>query len=180
MRVKFFWHIKKTLLYRKASVNINVMFGRKEFLLFALTFFLFVAVFFNPYARVVGAMDVSLPHRIFLEVRVFDGVKKGDYVEVYVGDVNLPVKRKIKPEYLIKVVGCMEGDRLEYVKGVYYCNGKEIARINPGAPFRPFEFSGVIPKGKLFVIGKHPYSYDSRYMGFVDEKRVVAKMIPLF
>ena len=151
----------------------------KSLVYFAVAFFLMVLIFFNPFIRVIGAMDVSLPQRIYLEVRVFDQIQRGDYVEVWVGDLNLPVKRKIKPEYLIKIAVCLPGDRLEYRKGVFYCNGKEVTKIAVSSPFRPFSFSGIIPEGKLFLIGRHPYSYDSRYMGLVDIDRVVAKVIPL-
>lgn len=152
---------------------------RKGFIYFTVAFLMIVLIFFNPFIRVISAMDVSLPQRVYLEVRVFEEIKRGDYVEVWVGDLNLPVKRKIKPEYLIKIVACLPGDRLEYREGVFYCNGKEVTKILVSSPFKPFRFSGVIPKGKLFLIGKHPYSYDSRYMGFVDIDRVVAKVIPL-
>ena len=37
----------------------------------------------------------------------------------------------------------------------------------------------VIPKGKYFVVGTVPRTYDSRYWGLVDEKQVIEQVYPL-
>jgi CxxC motif-containing protein len=37
-----------------------------------------------------------------------------------------------------------------------------------------------IPKDKIFVVGTHPLSHDSKYFGFVDKSQIIRKATPLF
>jgi len=40
-------------------------------------------------------------------------------------------------------------------------------------------FNGKVPEGTLFVSGQHRDSFDSRYWGFLDRKKVEAIAHPL-
>ena len=87
--------------------------------------------------------------------------------------------------YLGKRIGCMPGQILERKGLAFYCDGKLIAvaktRSISGKPLHPFNWSiGRVPEGCYFVYGEHPYSWDSRYYGFVTEKEIVAKEVKLF
>lgn len=144
---------------------------------FVIPLVIFVAIFFNPFVRPIGALDVSLPYRVFLELRVFEEIERGDYVEIYVGDMDLP---KEGVRFLIKKVVCKEGDFLLVEGDAYFCNGEKVAEAYRGAFTERFIYKGEVPKGKYFVVGEHPKSYDSKYMGFVDRSRIVAKVVPLF
>ena len=91
----------------------------------------------------------------------------------------------IQNGYVGKRIGCMPGQTLERKGLAFYCNGKLIAVAKThsisGKPLHPFDWTkGKIPPGYYFVYGEHPYSWDSRYYGFVSEKEIVAKEVKLF
>lgn len=82
--------------------------------------------------------------------------------------------KKIK---LIKYPICKEGDILKVDHNRhYYCNNDfiGIARSidSNNFPIDNFVFNGKIPKNKLFVLGTHEKSFDSRYFGFIDIKDI--------
>jgi len=85
----------------------------------------------------------------------------------------------------IKKVGCSAGDKLDikYINH-YYCNGVFLGvakeKSKKGEPVENFKFVGIIPDKKIFVIGDHPDSYDSRYFGFLETKDVKAIAYPIF
>jgi len=146
---------------------------------FAIAFFINWILFLNPFVRIIASKDISLPYKVFLEIRKFREIRKGDYVEIYVGDMKLPI-RKGKVKYLIKQVVCVHEDKLVYRDGNFYCNGKLLGKVHKEAPSKPFKYNGTIPDGFFFVMGKHERSFDSRYIGLIPKERIVAKLIPLF
>ena len=82
-----------------------------------------------------------------------------------------------KGELFYKYAKCVAGDKLE-VRGLkYYCNGKYIdtARTHDskGKKVSHFIFNGIIPQGKVFMWAPHPHSYDSRYWGLLDTKKII-------
>lgn len=108
--------------------------------------------------------------------------KRGDY-----GTFRYPANEYLESrgvdEPFTKVVACAEGDLLEYMNQNFYCNGKylgtQLEADSEGTPLPKFEFTGVIPENKAFMLGHNPYSGDSRYLGLVDI-RTVRKVIPLW
>ena len=150
--------------------------------------FVLTMVFYFPYVHITGSLDVSLPQRFFLWIKPSQDPKEKDlqirryrYVEVYVGDLTMyPPIRKKHVLYLIKEVACFPGDYLLAKEGKFYCNGKLIARAHPKSPSPPISYDGKIPEGMYFLLGKHPYSFDSRYIGLVPLERVTGVLIPLF
>jgi type IV secretory pathway protease TraF len=48
-----------------------------------------------------------------------------------------------------------------------------------GATLPMFVFNGKVPDGMLFVSGQHKDSFDSRYWGFLEQRRVEAIATPL-
>lgn len=90
-----------------------------------------------------------------------------------------------KSEDMMKLVGCNEGDLLTVdAEKKFYCNGEYLVRAKDfslkGEPLQHFAFNGKIPKRAMFVIGEHKDSYDSRYFGFVDKSRILARAYPIF
>ena len=75
-----------------------------------------------------------------------------------------------------KIVKCEAGDTLINKDKKFYCNDLFIAKAlntdSKGIPVKDFQFSGVIPQDKYFVIGENVNSYDSRYWGFLDKKNI--------
>lgn len=81
-----------------------------------------------------------------------------------------------------KRIGCAEGHYLAAKMNTtdatmdFYCDGSYLGRSKSrtltGKPLVPFAYTGVVPHGKIFAIGDHIDSYDSRYIGFVDITQV--------
>lgn len=82
-----------------------------------------------------------------------------------------------KEQFILKEVAGVPGDRLTIAGGKVMINGKVVVEGFPLAryyhkPSGSFERDEVIPPGKLFVIGTHPLSNDSRYWGYLDAGRL--------
>lgn len=106
-------------------------------------------------------------------------IKHGDYVD-FDQYVPKPVDKVIS---LIKRVGCGPGETLAMdANDYYYCNGTYLAQAKrevAGKPIIPFRFNGVVPAGKLFLIGDVARSYDSRVYGFIDRARLKGVLWPI-
>jgi len=144
---------------------------------------LIVAGTLIPYKFSV-TLTPSLKHRIYWLTRNPDKVVRGDYVLFHHKELAAKVGMK-KSEEMLKVIGCNEGDQLTVdAEKKFYCNGEYLVRAKDislkGEPLQHFVFKGQIPKGVMFVMGQHKDSYDSRYFGFVDKNRILAKAYPIF
>ncbi|BEH08875.1 hypothetical protein GSUET_04870 [Geobacter sulfurreducens subsp. ethanolicus] len=144
---------------------------------------LLVAGTLLPYKFSV-TLTPSLKHRIYWLTRNPDKVVRGDYVLFHHKELAAKVGMK-KSEEMLKVIGCNEGDQLTVdAEKKFYCNGEYMVRAKDislkGEPLQHFVFNGQIPEGIMFVIGQHKDSYDSRYFGFVDKNRILAKAYPIF
>ena len=106
-------------------------------------------------------------------------VRHDDYVDF---DQYVP-KPFDKVMTLIKRVGCGPGENLRVDSNdYYYCNGVYLAQAKrevAGKPIVPFRFNGVVPAGKLFVVGDVAGSFDSRVYGFIDRIRLKGVLWPL-
>ena len=73
---------------------------------------------------------------------------------------------------LTKMVGCSPGELLHTKYPHFFCEGKLIATAKTHSPdgreLPKFIFNGPIPLGKVFMLGQHENSFDSRYLGFID------------
>ncbi len=126
------------------------------------------------------ALTPSLPYRIFYLASP-DKIAKGDYVRYqFRGSEATEIQGTF---WFIKQVACKAGEALKVDGREFYCNGEFLGTAKQyslkGNPLTPFSFDGVIPAGRLFVMGQHKDSYDSRYLGFVLEKDVGALALPL-
>ena len=99
-----------------------------------------------------------------------------------------PLIENNKPQKAIKRVGCAAGEVLFGKNGEFSCylpgndekpscdgtflgKAKEFSLKGEKLPI--FSYSGVVPEGKMFLIGSHKDSYDSRYFGFVNVKDIL-------
>ncbi len=134
-----------------------------------------------PFDRIDVTTTASMRSRVYWLSFDTGGIKRGDTVVFQ--DSNIATKYKAKR--LTKILACDAGDTLT-VQGFkeYYCNGQYLGRAKDkflnGQTAVNFDFNGVIPAGKMFFIGQHIDSYDSRYRGLVDKSTIIAKAIPLF
>lgn len=160
-----------------------------KFFALTLIFILLVAlIFYFPYFHVIGSLDASMPYRFYLWIKPSSDpeekdlqIRKYRYVEVFVGDLTQykPIREK-RVLYFIKEVACFPGDYLLAKGGKFFCNGKLFALAHPQSPSPPISYNGRIPKGMYFLLGKHFFSFDSRYIGLISINRVTGVLIPLF
>jgi len=129
-------------------------------------------------SRFALTLTPSTPYRLFFIAGKPDRIENGGYVlfEKDLTEIGGKTQEKI-----IKRVVCAEGSVLQHQGRDYYCNGEWLGhakeRSRDGKPTVPFVYDGKIPPGKLFVMGTHTDSYDSRYFGFVDTKEAVRAIV---
>ncbi|MBN2569285.1 MAG: S26 family signal peptidase [Deltaproteobacteria bacterium] len=144
-------------------------------------------------SRIAVTLSPSVNHRIFFiaEYSAGDCVKNGDYVMV---SISSPLLENGKPQKAIKRVGCAAGDFLMGRSGEFSCYllgndekpscdgaflGKAKEFSLKGEKLPVFSYAGVVPEGKMFLIGSHKDSYDSRYFGFVNVKDILYVAYPI-
>jgi len=133
-------------------------------------------------SRLVFSISPSLSHRVFVLDRSGRAPRKGDYV---IFRFASPLFETEKPLRLIKEVTCSPGNTLsvDVPNRFFFCDGNYlgVAKVITlkGANLSMFVFNGRVPEGMLFVSGQHKDSFDSRYWGFLDLKKVEAIAQPL-
>ncbi|MCX4151030.1 MULTISPECIES: signal peptidase I [Paraburkholderia] len=90
-----------------------------------------------------------------------------------------------REQYIMKEVAGVPGDLVTVAGGKVMINGHTVVEGFPLAryyhkPANAFDRSEIIPAGKLFMIGTHPLSNDSRYWGYLDVTRVSGFAYRLF
>lgn len=108
--------------------------------------------------------------------------EKGDYV-------TYPLKKSrhdyIEDSVLVtKRVECIAGEYLALTPyNIYTCNnnplGRTLTETSDGRLIKPFHWNGPVPNGKVFLMGSHTLSFDSRAWGFADADKL-KRVIPLF
>lgn len=110
-------------------------------------------------------------------------LKKNDIVRF---SISNPYIFDGAPTSLIKQIKCMPSDELKIdSEGWVTCNdyflGMSADRVNEetGEVINMFQYNGIIPENKAFVMGEHPTSFDSRYYGLISlsELTKVKKLI---
>jgi len=100
-------------------------------------------------------------------------VSKGDYV---VFEAQHPIINEGRPSHLTKQVACVAGESVHFDGEKFSCDGAVLGAVirstSDGRPIAVAAVEGVIPAGKIFVMGTHPRSFDSRYLGLLDESKV--------
>lgn len=116
----------------------------------------------------------SVPYTLFFSNRA-SSPKLGDYVSI----------RHPSGKNLVKRVAGVGGDSIEVKEGRLFLRGRDHGEVKErslsGRPFSPVSQKEV-PEGLLFLLGEHPYSYDSRYeeFGLVPILEVNEVLWPLF
>jgi conjugal transfer pilin signal peptidase TrbI len=89
--------------------------------------------------------------------------------------------------YYVKRIGCLPNQLLNERDGMWFCGNVKIKdnvtiTHSPASSkkLKQFEFDGIIPEGKYFVIGDSENSFDSRYWGFVDADKILHTLTPLW
>lgn len=141
-------------------------------------------------ARISVTLTPSVKHRIWWLSQDTFQVRQGQYVLFHLPYSSLA--GMVVPESVvsgediqaIKRVGCDEGEMLNRKGRDFFCKEEFLGRAKEqsqnGEPLTPFLFSGRIPPGKVFLVGDHPDSFDSRYFGLVEKSNYLAWARPIF
>lgn len=82
---------------------------------------------------------------------------------------------------LVKRIGCAPGQFLAVTASEVRCDGMLIGFVRnislAGLPLAPALFNGPVPEKKYFLVGDHPASYDSRYLGLIPLEWVTTRLI---
>jgi conjugal transfer pilin signal peptidase TrbI len=146
----------------------------------------------------------SLIHRIYLISRMSDAreIKKGSYVLFSMGNKYTShgqmldvITRAIADQKhkggrtttatpVMKIARCLPGDHMKVSDREYYCNGEHLGHAKEyslkGEKVDNFVYDGVVPSKKIFVMGEHKDSLDSRYFGFIEATDVTAIGHPVY
>jgi len=136
--------------------------------------------------RITVATSGSLEHRVFFLLPPPPKVELGDYLVFRHRDIS-QVQPGLRGDHdqMIKKVGCLPGDQLTIDEANhFFCNGRLLGQAletdSNGRPLPKFLFNGQVPAGKLFMVGTHPRSYDSKYYGFIDVHEISHQALPLW
>jgi len=161
--------------------NLNKLKGPKYLVCFLIGLCTLIYAGISIPARLTFSPTDSVGYRLFfIRGGNADHLKKNDYI-------TFPLYTKIVPGCwpctVVKKIVCVEGDNLVVNHRNFFCNKKYIGTAKThskkGIPVKTFDYNGVVPTGKLFVMGTCIDSYDSRYFGFIDQKQVTAVVIPI-
>ena len=136
--------------------------------------------------RVTVATSGSLDHRLFFLLPAPAKVELGDYLVFRHRDLSqVQLGLRADHDQMIKKVGCLSGNQLTMdAANHYFCNGRLLGQAleadSKGRPLPRFSFSGSVPADKLFMVGTHPRSYDSKYYGFIDVHEISHQALPLW
>ena len=133
-------------------------------------------------SRISVTLSPSLKHRIFFIKQYTPGenIKTGNYVMFM---LSAPHSKNGKPQKVMKKVGCSAGEELSQEGRDFFCNGGLLGTAKKfslkGKKLAAFKYAGTVPKDKMFLVGDHKDSYDSRYFGFVDKKDILYVAYPI-
>jgi conjugal transfer pilin signal peptidase TrbI len=135
----------------------------------------------SRYVNIVYSHTDSVPYRLFLQVKHLKP-GRGDYTCLASPWYGRP---------MIKKVAGIAGDKLAYDKeGNLWVNalwrgralkvGKQKKIARDGRRLTPIK-PGAIPAGKVFVVGDHEHSFDSRYaeLGLIPEADLQGRLLAL-
>jgi conjugal transfer pilin signal peptidase TrbI len=84
---------------------------------------------------------------------------------------------------VIKSAAAMPGDQIKVDEAVHV-NGKEWGKLihheKLGKKLEEFAREEVVPSGKIYALGVHVKSFDSRYWGYVDTSQVIGKAYAIY
>ena len=136
--------------------------------------------------RITVATSGSLDHRVFFLLPAPAKVELDDYLVFrHQGLSQVQPGLRADHDQMIKRVGCLPGDQLTMdVANRFFCNGRLLGQAlesdSKGQPLPCFSFNGPVPADKLFMVGTHPRSYDSKYYGFIDAHEISHQALPLW
>ncbi|MBI1823812.1 MAG: signal peptidase I [Nitrospirae bacterium] len=123
----------------------------------------------------------SLNYRLFFLDRAVNDAQllNGAYIVFKLRSHYVPNREVLA----VKRIRCSPGDSLKVRQKDFFCNeqflGKAKGLTLRGEKTVVFQYDGIIPAGQFFIMGTHPDSLDSRYVGFINEKDITAIAYPI-
>ena len=158
----------------------------RRLLIFCVVLAVCGALSYLVHRKIAVSFSPSLRYTLFyLENRQGDKIRRDEYV-LFTVDYPLvhDVMNALNIKTATKQVACAEGDLLVVSRKDYYCNGVYLGRAKDrsfkGELVDNFKYDGVVPAGRLFVMGHTIDSLDSRYFGFIKVGDVERIAHPLF
>ena len=136
--------------------------------------------------RITVATSGSLDHRVFFLLPAPAKIESGDYLVFrHQGLSQMQQGLRGDHDQMLKKVGCLPSDQLTINEANhFFCNGRSLGQAletdSKGRLLPHFSFNGPVPTDKLFMIGTHPRSYDSKYFGFIDAHEILHQALPLW
>jgi type IV secretory pathway protease TraF len=138
-------------------------------------------MFFSPVHWAV-AMHHSIKYNLVWWVDDAQAWRDAEYVMVrWLGDD--PQNQGITDGMtLVKRIGCRPGGTLSTRNAMVYCDDTFLGIalrgvVSRDSEIKQFVFNGIVPDGKLFLVGDSADSYDSRYFGFVNTSQVYGRVV---
>lgn len=136
--------------------------------------------------RITVATSGSLEYRVFFLLPAPSKVELGDYLVFRRKDLS-QVQSGLRADHdqMLKKASCLPGDQLTTDENHhFFCNGRPLGQAleadSKGHPLPRFSFTGPVPAKKLFMVGTHPRSYDSKYFGFIEAHEISHQALPLW
>lgn len=146
--------------------------------------------------KIVINVTESIPLGLYLIDDQGSNLNRGQVVSVCLSDdqQGAIVKRLVTIPYggckehigrLLKVVRGVPEDQVRWTEEGVYVNGELVPNSRPlthnkkGIQLPQLRQSVSLRQGQYVLLGTHPYSLDSRYLGIFDESRIEHKLKPL-
>ena len=165
--------------------KINNAFEFVELIAISLGVILFVSLFFARHSLVVGgSMEKTLSNGDYLIISNFAYEPKvGDIVVCQISDEQQQMYPATlsKKEAIVKRVIAVGGQTVMIENGTVYVDGvplNEEYKYLSAKDSVSFMSEVIVPEGHVFVMGDHRNnSLDSRYVGGIDERLILGKVI---
>lgn len=123
-----------------------------------------------------------LPWQVWVVDTADRHVTRGAYME-FRTDERVAAFFEPGSPFLKQAVG-MPGDHVVVKEGVVLVNGNPLAELNlaqkTDRPLSSFDRDLIVPAHHYWMMGTHPYSYDSRYWGLVDQSQILGRGKPVW
>lgn len=183
--------MKRALLKKLALIRDgirNVTSSKKRLAYFIITFAVLAFVGWLIPSSVVISYGDSIDHHVLWKVNRTP--LPNDYVSIKTPSSDPFAKGAV----ITKQVVCTPGMKLSVTKNKeYFCDGQfigkakdksktgiEVANYTPCGSKNQEVCEIIIPKDSYFVVGHHPDSYDSRYLGLIKKESIVAVSVPVW
>lgn len=135
--------------------------------------------------RLLVNLTPSLPYGLYWRMEEAPTVRRGLIYELTAPDAMVPfLSAKLGPlaprAHLLKEVMGVPGDLVCWSWEEMSINNRQVFTRLPNQPLPPQVGCRRLGAEEVVVTGMHPDSCDSRYIGAIDMRRVLYRVVPVF